>query len=38
MYYAQVQAMPQVQGLGEHSWCDFVVYTPFGISVQHIAS
>ncbi len=33
-YYAQVQGQ---MALGERSWCDFVVYTPFGISVQHIA-
>lgn len=32
-YYAQVQGQ---MALGERSWCDFVVYTPFGISVQHI--
>ena len=32
-YYAQVQGQ---MALGERNWCDFVVYTPFGISVRCI--
>ena len=32
-YFAQVQGQ---MGLGEHLWCDFVVYTEKGISIQRI--
>ncbi len=32
-YYAQVQGQ---MGIGERPWCDFVVFTSKGISVQHI--
>ena len=32
-YYAQVQGQ---MAIGERAWCDFVVYTQKGLSVQHI--
>lgn len=33
-YYSQIQGQ---MGIGERPWCDFVVYTSKGISVQRIA-
>ena len=33
-YYAQVQ---RKMAIGEHPWCDFVIYTNKGISVQRVA-
>lgn len=32
-YYSQVQGQ---MGIGERPWCDFVIYTNKGISVQHV--
>ena len=32
-YYAQVQGQ---MAIGRHRWCDFVVFTPRGLSVERI--
>ena len=32
-YYAQIQGQ---MAIGERSWCDFVIYTPKGLSIQRV--